>query len=206
MNLKEYIVGAIETESRISAVTVDVIQLKHILSSVIAAGNLLDVIKKDTFYGLPQDAAKLEARELRLEDNSLILRRAATAAAAKNKATDVQTLLKLDPRVVHAIIGLATESVELLEALYTAIDTGEPIDGINILEELGDLNWYHAIAVDALNGDWEQIQYANLAKLAKRNKGKKFDAAATINRDVVAERTLLEQHLAAPTLLGPTDC
>lgn len=204
MNLKEYTAGALLTESRIPAVTLDVVQFRHVMASVIAAGNLLDVIKKDTFYGLTTDPDKLEKRALRLEDNTLMLRRAATSAAAQNKPSHVQTLSNLDPRVVHAILGLVTESVELLEALSEAFETGQPIDGINILEELGDLNWYHAIAVDALGGDWEQIQQTNLNKLAARNKGKKFDAAATINRDVVAERQLLEQNLN--TQVGPADC
>lgn len=202
MNLPQYIQAALETESVIPSVTTDVDNLQAVLSSVIAAGNLLDVIKKDTFYGLPKDEAKLAARTERLEQNATLLRRAASHAEAKTRAilrgdeTTPTTLNNINPRVAHAIIGLATEAVELLEALYEAVDKGTAIDGVNILEELGDLNWYHAIAVDALGGDWEKIQETNIAKLRARNKGKKFNAEATINRDVEAERALLEQRLA----------
>jgi NTP pyrophosphatase (non-canonical NTP hydrolase) len=201
MNLPQYIQAALETESVIPNVTTDVDNLQAVLSSVIAAGNLLDVIKKDTFYGLPKDEDKLAKRLIRLEDNAILLRRAAghTEALTRRKIrgdeTSVRTLNNINPRVAHAIIGLATEAVELLEALYEAVETGTEMDGVNILEELGDLNWYHAIAVDALGGSWEQIQETNIAKLRNRNKGKKFNADATINRDVGAERALLEQQL-----------
>lgn len=205
MQLNQYIAQALTTESRIDTVSVDVAQLKNILSTLIAAGNLLDVIKKDTFYGLPTNPEKLQARNDRLKKNATTLWHSACQTAAGVRPTpEVQPLPNVDPRVVHAILGLATESVELLEALYTAIDANKPIDGINILEELGDLNWYHAIAVDALGGDWEQILQTNLNKLARRNKGSTFNAQATINRDPVAERALLEQQLSK--LVGPDEC
>jgi len=119
----------------------------------------------------------------------------------------IRPLTKIDSRVAHAIIGLATESVELLEALRDAIENDAPIDGVNVLEELGDLNWYHAIAVDALNGSWEQIQETNISKLRKRNQGNKFNAQATINRDEAGERVLLEHELQVglpPALQTPT--
>lgn len=200
MNLQEYIVAAMETESKIDNVTTDAVHLLNVLNATIAAGNLLDVIKKDTFYGLPKDPTKLGQRQDRLIDNARRLRTAAPLAASGALPADragpstVRTLTKIDPRVAHAVIGLATEAVELLEALRDAIVNDTEIDGVNILEELGDLNWYHAIAVDALGGDWEKIQVTNIAKLRERNKGKKFNAEATINRDVDRERTLLEQQ------------
>lgn len=201
MDLKQYIAAAIETESVIPSVTVDVEHLKAVLSATIAAGNILDVAKKDMFYGLPTKPEKLEERHQRLLDNATLLQRAGGHAAASARALErgeggqPTTLTSINPRVAHAVIGLATEAVELLEALYYAIDEQQPIDGVNVLEELGDLNWYHAIAVDALGGDWEQIQETNIAKLRKRNKGNKFNADATINRDIDAERQLLEDRL-----------
>lgn len=201
MDLKQYIAAAIETESVIPSVTVDVEHLKAVLTATIAAGNILDVAKKDMFYGLPTKTEKLEQRRQRLLDNATLLQRAGGHTAASARALErgesgpATTLVNINPRVAHAVIGLATEAVELLEALYYAIDEQQPIDGVNVLEELGDLNWYHAIAVDALGGDWEQIQETNIAKLRKRNKGNKFNADATINRDIDAERQLLEDRL-----------
>lgn len=200
MNLQEYTVAALETESVIDTFTVDQTQLTAVLDATIAAGNLLDVIKKDTFYGLPKTEEKQAARLKRMEQNAVALVGAGPSAAITflpqvQSTVTKRNLANIDPRVAHAIIGLATESVELLEALRDAITTGQAIDGVNILEELGDLNWYHAIAVDALGGNWEKIQETNIAKLRERNKGNKFNAQATIERDTQAERALLEEQL-----------
>lgn len=192
MDLKQYVAGALLTESRIDSIEVDKVRLVEVLKSTIAAGNLLDVLKKDMFYGAITIPEKQIARTRRIAANEDALLQSA-GFFADPEPTEPVKLEQLDPRVVHAIIGLATESVELLEALLESIETGEPIDGVNVLEELGDLNWYHAIAIDALGGDWEQVQATNLAKLDARNKGKKFNAAATIDRDVESERALLEK-------------
>jgi len=195
MNLQEYTAAAIQTESRLPAFVTDATRLVNVLQAVIAAGNLLDVIKKDTYYGLPKDATKYAQREQRLAINTQLLNDANTNVQLSS-ATAPVAIPQVDPRLAHAIIGLATESVELLEALWQSIHSGQPIDGVNILEELGDLNWYHAIAIDALGGDWEKVQETNIAKLRARNKGATFNAEATINRDVEAERGLLEQKLS----------
>ena len=195
MDLNTYIQGAIKTESRIDAVNTDVAYMAKVLCAVINAGNLLDIIKKDTFYGLPTDPAKLQTREQRLKFNTQSLDEAAVEIVT-HEPQPVETLTHIDPRVAHAIIGMATEAVELLEALHEAILFDKPLDTVNLLEELGDLNWYHAIAVDALKGDWNQILETNLKKLEARNKGTKFNADATINRDTDAERQLLEKNLS----------
>lgn len=191
MDLKQYVTAALQTESRIEAVELDVATTVPLLEAFVAAGNLIDVVKKDTFYGYPKDPAKIEARAKRIEDNSVILP-AAAVMYSNMPVGPASKLEQLDPRVVHAIIGMATESVELIEALLESINSGMPIDRVNLLEELGDINWYHAILIDALNGDWEKVQETNIAKLAARNKGKSFNADATINRDVEAERAILE--------------
>jgi NTP pyrophosphatase (non-canonical NTP hydrolase) len=50
-------------------------------------------------------------------------------------------------RMLHAAIGFATEAIELLN--HT--------DKLNALEELGDLYWYAAIALDALEVQPDQL-------------------------------------------------
>jgi NTP pyrophosphatase (non-canonical NTP hydrolase) len=195
MNLKQYVQEALQTENHIAFVETDKPRLVEILKATIAAGNLLDVLKKDMFYGAISNPEKQVARAQRIAFNEDNLLQAAGFFADPESNTPTQ-LTNLNSRVAHAIIGLATESVELLEALLVSIETGADFDRVNILEELGDLNWYHAIAIDALEGDWEQVQATNLAKLVARNKGKKFNADAVINRDVDSERVLLEQNLA----------
>ena len=191
MDLNQYVEAALLTESRIDSVSLDVGTTVPLLETFIAAGNLIDVVKKDTFYGLPATPEKIQARLERIEQNTVALPHAAVQYS-NTPIGPQKTLEQLDPRVVHAVIGLATESVELIEALLESIKSGNPIDRVNLLEELGDINWYHAILIDALNGDWAKVQETNIAKLQARNKGKVFNAEATINRDVAAERAILE--------------
>lgn len=191
MDLNEYVQAAILTESRIEEVKLDINSIVPLLESFVAVGNLIDVIKKDTFYGIPTDPVKLQARSDRISKNTISMN-VQSRQYFNTPGSQPITIPQLDPRVVHAIIGLATESVELIEALLLSIASGEPIDRVNVLEELGDQGWYTAILVDALNASWSNIHETNIAKLAARNKGKSFNAEATINRDVDAERIILE--------------
>jgi hypothetical protein len=73
---------------------------------------------------------------------------------------------------------------------------GHPFDTVGWGEEIGDLSWYEALGCDAAGVDRDQILQANITKLEKRNKGQKFNAEATINRDAEAERAQLEADLS----------
>jgi NTP pyrophosphatase (non-canonical NTP hydrolase) len=54
-------------------------------------------------------------------------------------------------RSLHGAIGLCTEVGELSEVIGAAFDGGsfEEVDGINLVEEVGDVLWYLAILLDA---------------------------------------------------------
>lgn len=54
-------------------------------------------------------------------------------------------------RLLHAAIGLCTESGELLDAYKKHIFYGKPLDHVNIKEELGDICWYMAIVCDVVH-------------------------------------------------------
>lgn len=96
-------------------------------------------------------------------------------------------------RILHAIIGLSTESGELLDQMKKHIYYGKDIDYINLKEEAGDVFWYLAILADALQIDFSQIMATNIAKLSKRY-GEKFAKDKALLRDLNAERTVLEQY------------
>lgn len=53
-------------------------------------------------------------------------------------------------RMLHAGLGLATESGELLDAIKKEMYYGKSLDTVNVKEELGDLCWYLALAFDVL--------------------------------------------------------
>jgi NTP pyrophosphatase (non-canonical NTP hydrolase) len=90
-------------------------------------------------------------------------------------------------RLLHAGLGLATEAGEFLDVMKKHVFYGADIDRENLIEELGDVMLYIAIAAYALGIDFAEIQSKNLAKLWKRYPEKFTDEHAA-NRDTSAER------------------
>lgn len=95
-------------------------------------------------------------------------------------------------RLLHAGIGLATESGEFLDALKKAVFYGKELDKVNLKEELGDILWYMAIAMDVLGTDFETEMKKNIEKLKARY-GEKFSQAAAESRDLEKERKILKE-------------
>ena len=94
-------------------------------------------------------------------------------------------------RLLHAGMGLATESAEFLDALKKAIYYGKKLDKVNLAEEMGDILWYCAIALDELGVSFEEVMEKNIAKLEARYP-EKFTEEKAENRDLEAERKILE--------------
>lgn len=94
-------------------------------------------------------------------------------------------------RLLHASIGLTTESGEFIDALKKYIFYGKPIDEVNLAEELGDLFWYIGLACDELGVDFESVWEKNIAKLKARYP-EKFTEKAALNRNLNKERGILE--------------
>ena len=95
-------------------------------------------------------------------------------------------------RLLHAGLGLATETGEFLDPLKKHFFYGKPIDEINLKEEIGDILWYCAIACDALGTTIDAEMLRNIAKLKARFPDK-FTEEKANERDLDAERSVLEQ-------------
>lgn len=95
-------------------------------------------------------------------------------------------------KLLHAVIGIATESGELLDQMKKVVYYGKPLDRINIREELGDLMWYMAILMRELDLNLEEILELNIEKLRARY-GDKFHASGALNRNLDEERRILER-------------
>lgn len=108
--------------------------------------------------------------------------------------------LKLDPdsnmdaaaliRLRHAADGLTTETGELVDSLKKWCFYGKNLDHDNLIEELGDILWYVALACNALNATMERVMEKNIAKLRARYPDK-FTSENAINRDLEAEKKAL---------------
>lgn len=94
-------------------------------------------------------------------------------------------------RLLHGAMGLCTEVGELQDQLKRHIFYGAPLDLVNVAEEVGDLMWYIAEVLNSVDGDLLAVMMKNIEKLQKRFPNK-FTQEEAINRDLAAEREVLE--------------
>ena len=152
------------------------------LKNFIHKGNELDLLKKATFYG-GERIQKFNAQ------------------SSTDQASDYLSLNSVvEPTIMHGILGIASEAVELVEALQKSLDSGEEIDLINLKEEIGDLLWYMTLIVKS-EAELYSIFDTNIAKLQSRYPEKFTEFKAT-HRDLKKERAILSAPLLKTT---PTD-
>jgi NTP pyrophosphatase (non-canonical NTP hydrolase) len=97
----------------------------------------------------------------------------------------------VNSRILHACMGTTTEAGELVDACKKSMFYGKTLDKVNLAEEAGDVLWYIAILCDELGVTFEELFEVNIAKLKKRY-GEKFSDDKAENRDLTAEREILE--------------
>ena len=103
--------------------------------------------------------------------------------------------LKQFPNVdlLHAAMGMSTEANEFLDALKKHMFYGAKLDHVNLKEELGDMLWYMAIAMDVLDTDFNKEMERVIKKLRSRYP-EKFTEADALDRDLEEERKVLENE------------
>ena len=97
-------------------------------------------------------------------------------------------------RILHAIMGLVTESAEMVENMQNFVFGPGPreLSVTNLEEEAGDLFWYLALLADAMGRDnFNRIMQTNIDKLEERYAGKFSEYDAT-NRNLEKERAIIE--------------
>jgi len=198
MNLKEYTKLAVRTESRPEEVKVNHQMLVDVLYIFTASGRMLDQIKKHAFYGKDYSIENFSTDYAMIERALYDLQ--GVRVNGTSEEMDEEPIKEINLRILHAIFGIGTESVELCEALYNVLTGGE-VDLVNLREENGDINWYQAIFYDAMEelgfeGHWEDDLETNIKKLQDKQKGRYkdgFTAEEAINRDTDAEKDILNE-------------
>jgi hypothetical protein len=145
-------------------------------------GDVLDNLKKHVFYGKELDAEYADELTASQEEEAEEYR-----LVEFNRVTDDPT--KID--MIHGIMGMATESVELLVQLCSILEKGE-FDGVNIIEEIGDIDWYTTLPLRRLDKKVVDPMKANIAKLIGKRYKDGYSDSSAINRDTDAERSVLE--------------
>lgn len=146
------------------------------MNKAITALRELDMVKKTLFYGKDNFG---QFSEQGVED---------LPSRVGNGGIDGANL-------IHAIIGIATEAGELLEALRDNYnDEAVDIDLVNMREETGDIFWYMAILANECGFSFESAQAVNIAKLKARFPDK-FNSKNAIERNLDNERKILDTDM-----------
>ncbi len=95
---------------------------------------------------------------------------------------DALTPAKVD--LWHAATGVVGEAGELIDAVKKHVVYSKALDRENVIEELGDLEFYMEQLRQNLSISREETLAHNIAKLSKRYEGLRYtDAAAALRAD-----------------------
>ena len=201
MNFKDYQSRALLTESKPATLNFGEIGLHIMLNMAENAASIMNLAKRTIFYGKPMDGDKLRDLSENLAGYGRLIHEMSDHLATPNDFNNFNSLPpeaanikpeNVDLRLLHAALGIFTESGEAIELVRKQLE-GHPFDTVGWGEEIGgDISWYQALGHDAAGTDEDVEREKNIRKLELRNKGKVFNAEATVNRDTEAERAILE--------------
>lgn len=195
MQLAEYQENALRTESKIEKVNTNYNMLYTTIDMYIGMCDVLDALKRSIYYGKDDRLENVQSDEWLADIEGRF-----NAFMAYIKEKDKHDL-ETNPRLLHGILGMATESGELCEALHKSSELnpfGEPLDYVNVHEELHDTSWYMAVIHDELQIVHDELQMCwevgldnNINKLKIRFP-EKFTQENATNRNLIEERKALE--------------
>lgn len=90
------------------------------------------------------------------------------AALAKPGSDIAASMTPHTAHLLHMAVGVSGESGELLDAIKKHVIYGKPLDVANVIEELGDLEFYMEGLRSALGITYQDTVNANIVKLSKR--------------------------------------
>lgn len=99
-------------------------------------------------------------------------------AVSDRLSNDIQLL-----RMMHGAIGLCGESGETADMIKKCIMYGKPIEVEKLKKECGDVLWYMAVILDAMNSSFEEVMQMNIDKLESRYPEGFTEAAAIERKD-----------------------
>ena len=105
-------------------------------------------------------------------------------ALCKSGELICQELTAQDAHNLHMVVGISGEAGELLDAIKKAVIYRKPIDMENVIEELGDLEFYMEGLRQSFGITRSQTLSQNITKLSKRYEGLKYtNEAAQLRAD-----------------------
>ena len=149
---------------------IDALKKHHIYGKILDQANIVEEVGDVAYYVAGLLSMTPELLET-LEDGQLTV--------------DLETLATAQQHTLHSVLSLNLGFATILEDIVDPIDEGF-VDHVE-----GCVHTLHALVL-LLNIDLEQALDINIAKLAKRY-GDKYSDYNAINRDLTAERKILEE-------------
>ena len=116
-------------------------------------------------------------------DNAVTLLHAVMVASLLKPAEHIiEEFNAFKANLIHSAIGISGESGELLDAVKKHVIYNKPLDRENVIEELGDLEFYMEALRSLIDITREETLEANIKKLGKRYSEKKYSDQQAINR------------------------
>ena len=102
-----------------------------------------------------------------------------------------EEVLRINGDLIHGLLGKMTEALELAPVLLQLLTHGS-YDPVNLVEELGDDEFYTDLVRQAIDRDRHHVITTNVNKLVDRYDGLTFDPEKALNRNLDSERQVLE--------------
>jgi len=131
-------------------------------------------------------------------------------ALAKPGADIIATMTPSSVHMLHMAVGISGEAGELLDAVKKTTVYNKPLDRDNVVEELGDLEFYMEGLRQGLGISREETLNANIVKLttgpkARYKGGVYTDAAAQARADKTPDLRLVATVATAEDPVVSTD-
>ena len=133
--------------------------LREVTEEAIAVGTLLDTVKKQVIYNKVGGFKHFPSRII-------------PGVPLTAEQCDL----------LHMALGIFGEAAEVLESVHNYIFKEEPLDEINLIEESGDIEFYHEGLRQSLNISRDEVLAQNIAKLSVRYEGFQYSDQATQTR------------------------
>lgn len=193
MNHKEFIESALKTESVVEELKIDKAILIDTLKLFVMVTELLDAIKKKAFYTNPKKYDEIYLNTL--ADMVTLIYKISYNYENINKGIYKEEIPEnVNTRISHGVIGIATEAGELVDCVLQSLESGEPIDYVNLAEELFDGDWYKSVITDECEINWE-VEWKRIIDKLKARFGEKYSDEKANNRNKELERQILEGNI-----------
>lgn len=93
---------------------------------------------------------------------------AATTTSRAQHGNIAMHMTTQQAQLLHGVVGLFTEGGELTDLVKRHVYYKQELDVEGFKEELGDLCWYMALLLDAVDLSFSQVMQANIDKLKRR--------------------------------------